>query len=198
VKKPAAAALVFVALASAAVLYLVFWPPVDVESYLRRGEALYDEREYEKAIAQFDAAIRLVPSFAHAHLRRAECYAALGAFDRAVAGYREAIRLSPGNPDAHNCLAWTLATCPDGRYRDGAAAVEHGKRACELEDNPLFWGTLGAAFAEAGRFGEAVEWQERASAHPAYPRGAVKTGAERLKLYRQGRAWRDHVNEVYP
>ena len=82
----------------------------------------------------------------------------------AVAQYREALRLNPNLAGALNNLAWVLATSSDAELRDGAEAVRLAERACELTHygEPLFLGTLAAAYAEAGRFPEAVTTAEKA------------------------------------
>ena len=66
--------------------------------------------------------------------------------------------------EALNNLAWVLATSPKAELRNGAEAVRLAERACELTHygEPLFIGTLAAAYAEAGRFPEAVTTAEKA------------------------------------
>jgi hypothetical protein len=91
----------------------------------------------------------------------------------------------------YNNRAWIWATCPDGKVRDGRAAVESARRACELSDwkeaNPI--GTLAAAYAEAGDFDKAVEFQEKANGLSTVEDDRQK-GRERLKLYRDRTPYR--------
>jgi Flp pilus assembly protein TadD len=65
---------------------------------------------------------------------------------------------------ALNNLAWIRATSEDARLRDGPEAVRLAQRACQLagqrETNALR--TLAAAYAEAGRFAEAVQTARQA------------------------------------
>ncbi len=58
-----------------------------------------------------------------------------------------------------NQLAWVLATCPEASVRNGAEAVELAQRAVRISGGraPAVLGTLAAAYAEAGRFPEAVQ-----------------------------------------
>ena len=60
---------------------------------------------------------------------------------------------------AQNDLAWLLATCPDNSVRNGQKAVELAQQAVQLSNgrSPEILDTLAAAYAEAGRFHEAVE-----------------------------------------
>ena len=57
-----------------------------------------------------------------------------------------------------------LATCPQAALRNGKKAVELAERAKALTggEDPIILHTLAAAFAEAGRFSEAVETAQHA------------------------------------
>ena len=87
-----------------------------------------------------------------------------------------------------NNLAWTLATSGEAGLRDGAQAVQYAKRACELthyqETVPV--GTLAAAYAEAGRFDEAIATAQRACtlAEKSGEPELLKRNQELLELYR--------------
>ena len=76
----------------------------------------------------------------------------------AVAHYQKALELQPKNAITCKNLAWMLATCPEASVRNGARAVELAERAVWLSggSDPIFVGTLAAAYAEAGRFPEAI------------------------------------------
>jgi pentatricopeptide repeat protein len=112
-----------------------------------------------------------------------------GNWQRAIEDYHEALRLQPKLVNAHNNLAWVLATCPVDALRNGQEAVEHATWACNATGwcNPSCLGTLAAACAEVGDFGQAVRWQERALADPAYRKMyGEETVSSRLRLYEQG------------
>ena len=82
----------------------------------------------------------------------------------ALSQYQNALQIEPANPALQNNLAWLLATSPEASLRDGNRAVELARQANALTSgqNPAFLTTLAAAFAEAGRFPEAVETAQRA------------------------------------
>ena len=69
----------------------------------------------------------------------------------------------PTGPEVHNNLAWLLATHPSAEFRNGAEAVPLAERACQLTGgtNLAMLATLAAAYAEAGRFPEAVSTQQK-------------------------------------
>ena len=69
-------------------------------------------------------------------------------------------------PEILNNLAWRLATSPDPKVRDGTQAVQLAERACEQThfEKTICVGTLAAAYAEAGRFDEALAAAQKAVA----------------------------------
>jgi Flp pilus assembly protein TadD len=79
---------------------------------------------------------------------------------------RKAIHKSPKDIALLNDVAWTLATSPLASIRNGTEAIELAHRAVELSEGrePAILGTLAAAYAEAGRFAEAVATLRKASA----------------------------------
>jgi Flp pilus assembly protein TadD len=112
----------------------------------------------------------------------------------ALPHYREAVRLEPNAPLYLNDLAWALATNPDSGLRNGAEAIELAKRACQLSGGkqPQFWGTLDAAYAEAGRFDEAVATAKktRELALATGQDDVAKRAEERLALYQAQKPYR--------
>ncbi len=129
-------------------------------AYAARGVLLQNKGEIEKAIADYDEALRLDPKQAAAIANRGLAWHNLGRYDKASADWTEALRLDPKHVNAHCGLAWLLATCQDGRYRDGKRAVELATRACEMSDWKYDKGllALAAAYAESGDFEKAVQW----------------------------------------
>ncbi len=126
---------------------------------------------------------------ATAHTNRGIAESRRGNWQRAIDDYREALRLQPNLAMAHNNLAWLLAACPVDTLRNGQEAVERATWACNATAwcNPSCLGTLAAACAEVGDFGQAIRWQERALGDPEYRK---KYGdaivSSRLLLYEQG------------
>jgi tetratricopeptide (TPR) repeat protein len=82
----------------------------------------------------------------------------------AVPHYRQAVQLSPNSAIYLNDLAWLLATHPDADIRNGPEAVTLAEKAVELTHGTqaAFLGTLAAAYAEVGRFPEAIAAAEKA------------------------------------
>jgi Flp pilus assembly protein TadD len=76
----------------------------------------------------------------------------------AIAQYSQAVALAPEDPHSRSNLAWLLATSSDASIRDGAKAVELAQQAVSVSGGrePLFFRTLAAAYAETGRFSNAI------------------------------------------
>ena len=59
------------------------------------------KKDYDKAIADYNEAIRLDPGYAHAYNGRGKTWSAKKDYDKAIADYNEAIRLYPGYVHAY-------------------------------------------------------------------------------------------------
>jgi protein O-mannosyl-transferase len=86
-------------------------------------------------------------------------------FREAAIHYQTALDIAPHSILPLNNLAWLRATCPDSSLRDGAEAVVLAREADQLSggENITFIRTLAAAYAESGRFNEAIETAQRAA-----------------------------------
>jgi tetratricopeptide (TPR) repeat protein len=103
--------------------------------------------------------------------------------------------LTPDFPDALNELARLLACAPEDGLRDGAEAIKLAEKACALTNNQQanMLTTLAAAYAEAGRFQDAIIAAQKARALAAsngQSALAAKAG-ELLELCQSGRPLRE-------
>jgi tetratricopeptide (TPR) repeat protein len=162
------------------------------DTFYNRGTMFYEKGFRDRAIGDFDAAIRLTPDFANAYHARGMAYEDNGMFDRALRDYGNAVRLEPDFALALNSRAWLLATAPVATLRNGVEAVRVALRALRLVDFPDHHGTLAAAYAEVGQFIEAVRVQEMAIARLRATGRilSIPKFQSRLELYRAGRPYR--------
>jgi tetratricopeptide (TPR) repeat protein len=159
------------------------------------GIALAARGRFEEAIETFYQAIRVNSNRPETFFHLGMTLVQSGRSREAVVQYREALKLNPNLAGALNNLAWILATSAKAEFRDGTQAVQLAERACELthEGEPLFLGTLAAAYAEAGRFPEAVAAAEKA-VQLATDAGLKKLAEENrqlLELYRAGKPYHE-------
>jgi tetratricopeptide (TPR) repeat protein len=71
-------------------------------AFLQRGNAYQAKSDYDHAIADYDEAIRLDPTYANAFNNRGNTYYRKANYDRAIADYNEAIRLDPKDANPFN------------------------------------------------------------------------------------------------
>ncbi len=111
-----------------------------------------------------------------------------------LANLNEAIQVAPESRSALNARALFLATSPDDSVRNGIQAIADATKACEISEwkNAVFVNTLAAAYAEAGKFDEAVKQQERALALAVdSSRPPIQS---HLDLYKQRKPYRESPN----
>ena len=132
--------------------------PDYAEAYYNRGNVLFAKGRIDEAIADFEKTLQIQPSDADAHTGLGNALLRKGAVKEAVAHYNEAMSLAPNDPHSRSNTAWVLATSTDTSLRDGAKAVELAQQAISLTGGrePLFFRTLAAAYAETGRFSDAI------------------------------------------
>jgi tetratricopeptide (TPR) repeat protein len=149
----------------------------------------------DEASIQFQAVLNEQPEDATALYQMALLLARKGEIRQAVLLYRRLLNAAPDFPEALNNLAWILAANADPQLRDGKAAVELARRACELTNNqqPVMIGTLAAAYAEAGRFPEAVATAEKAKALAEQQKEETTAtkNSELLEVYRAGKPYHE-------
>jgi len=85
---------------------------------------------------------------------------------KALVFLEKALEINPDYVGACNNLAWILATIAEPALRDGPRAVELAQKCCVETGygDPELLDTLAVAYAEAGRFREAVETARKAMA----------------------------------
>jgi len=92
-------------------------------------------------------------------------------------------------------LAWLLATSTEAGIRSGNRAVEVAERACNISEwrAAILMGTLAAAYAEAGRYPDAIAMADKAIAKAREDKqdDVVKRNAELLELYHRGQPCRE-------
>ena len=157
------------------------------------GSVLLAAGQKDEARAEFERALQLKPASAFAHAGLGAIYTARGQIEAAIDKYRQALQLQPRFPVALNNLAWIYAT--DEKFHDGADALRLAELANRQNDDSdaASLDTLAAAYAEAGRFSEAVQTAERALQLATAEGNAALADAIRthVKFYRAHSPYRD-------
>jgi len=171
------------------------WQPNNAEAHASLAMGLARQGKNREAMAHLTEALRIKPGEAQFHYQLANALKEEKRTAEAVAQYREALRLKPNSVLALNNLAWILATDGDAAIRNGTEAVRDAERVCELTGrrHASFLGTLAAAYAETGRFPEAVTAVEKAIelATAADQKDLVATNQKLLELYRASQPYHE-------
>jgi len=150
----------------------------------RRGDLEEADRLFREAVAADpgDAATRFEQGWLLLRQKR---------WAEAVAALEAGAGAEPPHLELLNALAWLRATLPEGALRSGARAVELAERMSRADAAAAHWrtGTLAAAYAEAGRYPEAVRTLRGAieKAEAAGDAAWITEASRRLRLYEQGR-----------
>ena len=157
--------------------------------------ALLKKGQTQDAIAAWTKALQLQPKNADMHNNLAVALLQAGRGAAAVAEWQETLRLEPDKIGTQITLAWILSTSPDAGIRDGTKALELAQRAEQTSGghNVMVFRVLAAAYAESGRFPEAInaaqEGAQRAEAQGQSTLAQQLQGD--LALYQQGVPLRD-------
>jgi hypothetical protein len=109
----------------------------------------------------------------------------LGRYQEASARFESAMMTFPEQPGFANAQARLLAAAPDDRVRNGARALSIMNELMKAQQTLAMAETMAMAFAEVGRFDEAVRWQRDAiaAANESKRADLVRKLTVNLRLY---------------
>jgi len=167
--------------------------PRDVPARMGLGAMELGYARPEDALREFRAVVEIVPAYPRGYLGVATCLRSLSRYAEAVQTLRAGLGRAPDDLPLLNLLALTLATAPDERVRNGASAVAVAERATgAAPDGYEFRATLAAAYAEAGRFEDALRESRSAEAAATAAHDDTSAAEQRRRsgLYLNGAALR--------
>jgi tetratricopeptide (TPR) repeat protein len=122
-------------------------------AFYHRGLAYDDKGQYDRAIEDYDQAIRLNSNYAQAFKNRGTDYNDKGQYDRAIKDLDQAIRLDPNYAVAFNNRGEAYRS--KGQYD---RAIEDFDQAIRLNPNDAqAFNNRGAAYGQKGQYGPAIE-----------------------------------------
>jgi tetratricopeptide (TPR) repeat protein len=169
--------------------------PNYAQAYNDLGTELSRRGRSDEALAAWQQATVVNPAFAPANFNLGNALDARGRANLALAAWRRGLAVDPNHVPTLRRAAWLLATGREASLRNGAEAVTLAERAVRLtgsQDASILDG-LAAAYAEAGRFADAVDTASRAQ-RLAAQQGKPDLSAEiqaRVRLYVGKTAYRD-------
>jgi tetratricopeptide (TPR) repeat protein len=134
------------------------------EAYYNLGLELAKKNRVNEAIAAWMNTVRIRPNFAAGHENLGYAFYVQGRFADSLDHLRRALQSDPDRVSDLNLAASLLATCPDASVRNGPDAValaDHAQTLTHAQD-PAILDTLSAAYAETGRFPQAMEVERQA------------------------------------
>jgi tetratricopeptide (TPR) repeat protein len=147
---------------------------------------------FSEAVQTLETALNLDPNSAALHNGLGDVLLSQGKFKEAIGQMKRSLEIEPNNPDAKSDMAWILATCPDSNMRNPSEAIRLAQEACIATNykKASKLDTLGAAYASAGRFAEAIEAAQKAlSLVDKSQPGLLKTIQGHLDLYKTSRPY---------
>jgi tetratricopeptide (TPR) repeat protein len=123
------------------------------------AKALLQKGQVAEALIHYRKLLELQPDNIEVHNIVGTVLVQQGEIKEGVEEWQKVLAIQPDNGNAKSNLAWVFATSPDQSLRDGPKAVELAEQALRLSGGriPILFRTLAAAYAESGRFSEAIQ-----------------------------------------
>jgi protein O-mannosyl-transferase len=169
--------------------------PENAPAHDNLAKAFLQKGQVADALLHYRKLLEIQPDNAEAHNILGTVLIQQGRVREAIEQWQETLVMQPENGNAKSNLAWVFATYPEESIRNGTQAVQLAAQALQLSGgkNPIILRTLAAAYAESGRFAEAVHTAER-GLELAIGQGNAHLAAElqqNIALYRMNSPLRD-------
>jgi tetratricopeptide (TPR) repeat protein len=136
--------------------------PDYVEARLLLGDMLRHSGRPKDALAHYAHVLALDQRSSAAMLGQSLALAAVGDYRQARDRLSEASLTHVDHADISQALARILAAAPDAAVRDGRRAVAIMQAVVQQQAGPEQSEAMAMAYAEAGDYGQAIEWQRKA------------------------------------
>jgi Flp pilus assembly protein TadD len=164
--------------------------PASAMAFNHWGMVLRQLGQPSPALQKLQEAVRLEPNEVRFRTNLAAFLKEVGRSDEAARQFDQVLRQEPRWCELVNPSAWYLATAPQRENRDGVMAMILAEEICQRTGakDARFLDTLAAAYAEMGRFPQAIQTIQTAlkAAKPEMARQMQ----ERLRLYQEGKPFR--------
>ena len=133
--------------------------PENSPAHENLAKALLQKGQVADALIHYRKLLELQPDNIEVHNIVGTVLIQQGRIREGVEEWQKVLAIQPDNGNAMSNLAWVLATSPDESLRDGAKAVQLAEQALHISGGriPIIFRTLAAAYAESGRFSEAIQ-----------------------------------------
>src|SRR6184192_4072129 len=123
------------------------------------AKALLQKGKVADALIHYQKLLELQPDNIEVHNIVGTVLTQQGRVAEGVEEWEKVLAIQPDNGNSMSNLAWVFATSPDDSLRDGTKAIQLASEALRISGNriPILFRTLAAAYAESGRFSEAIQ-----------------------------------------
>jgi tetratricopeptide (TPR) repeat protein len=123
------------------------------------AKALLQKGRVADALVHYRKLLELEPDNMEVHNIVGTVLVQQGRVAEGVEEWQKVLAVQPDNGNAMSNLAWVFATSPDQSVRNGPKAVQLAEQAVRVSGSriPILFRTLAAAYAESGRFSEAIQ-----------------------------------------
>jgi tetratricopeptide (TPR) repeat protein len=140
--------------------------PQDADFYRKRGFDWYRKGEYDKAIADYDLAIRLDPD-ADVYVKRGTAWYETDEYDKAIADFDQAIKINPKHAEAY--LKRGTAWDHKGEYDKAIADYDQAIKINPKDDWP--YNNRAFAWKKKGAFDKAIaDYEQAIKLNPTFGR----------------------------
>lgn len=159
--------------------------PAYTEPRFSLANALRRNGRVQESLSQYAEVIRLDATVSQASFGYAMGLVRLGRYQEASARFESAMKTFPEQPGFAHAQARLLAAAPDDRVRNGARALAIMNELMKAQQTLAMAETMAMAFAELGRYDEAVRWQRDAiaAANESKRADLVRKLTVNLRLY---------------
>ena len=127
------------------------------------AKALLQKGRGTDALIHYRKLLELQPDNMEVHNIVGTVLVQQGRVEEGVEEWQKVLSVEPDNGNAMSNLAWVFATSPDQSIRNGAEAIQLAEQAVRISGGriPILLRTLAAAYAENGRFSDAIQTAQR-------------------------------------
>jgi tetratricopeptide (TPR) repeat protein len=159
------------------------------------AKALLQKGRMNEAMVHYRKFLEIEPNNVEARNILGTALIQQGRVREAVEQWQEALTIQPDNGNAASNLAWVFATCPEDSIRNGPRALQLAGEALRISGGkiPMVFRIVAAAYAENGRFGDAIQAAQQ-GADLADAQGNAALASElrsNIASYEAGRPLRD-------
>jgi protein O-mannosyl-transferase len=171
--------------------------PAYTDAHNNLGTALLHQGNVKEAEYHYYETLKSNPKYAGAYYNLGKLFLNQGKTEEAINLFRKALTFEPEMTPALYNLSWIRASSEKEKYRNGEEALKLAEKLCNITQyhQPLALDALAAAYAEKGRFDEAVLTAKKALklALSYGPKHLVLGLQKRLSLYQTKRPYRQSL-----